>query len=53
MSNLEGVSGISDLGLEHLKNFTNLRELNLTGTKVTEAGVRALQQALPKVSIKR
>ena len=48
--NLEGVVGIS--GLVHLQRSKSLREVNLSGTKVTEAGVRALRKALPKASIK-
>jgi Leucine-rich repeat (LRR) protein len=48
---LENARGVSDLGLVHLKGLTNLRKLNLVGTKVTDAGVRDLRQALPKVEI--
>ena len=36
---------ITDAGLVHLKGLTNLQQLNLRGTKVTSAGVVALQQA--------
>jgi hypothetical protein len=35
----------------HLKCLTKLRNLNLGGTKVTDAGVRDLQKALPEVQI--
>jgi hypothetical protein len=51
--NLANASGVSDLGLVHLKGLTNLRTLNLDGTKVTGAGVRDLQRALPKAIITR
>ena len=35
--------------LEHLKGLTELRYLDLRGTKVTEAGVRQLKKSLPNV----
>ena len=44
---------VSDAGLEHLKGLTKLQSLNLLGTKVTNAGVKNLQQALPKCHIDR
>jgi hypothetical protein len=44
---------ISDAGLEHLKGLTQLQGLMLAHTKVTDAGVRELQKALPKCSIGR
>jgi hypothetical protein len=50
---LEDVSGIGDSGLAHLKRLSNLRTLNLAGTKVTDAGVKDLQEALPKLQIIR
>jgi eukaryotic-like serine/threonine-protein kinase len=44
-------SGMSDKGLEPLCGLTGLQELDLTGSKVTEAGVANLQKALPKCRI--
>jgi hypothetical protein len=34
---------IADAGLAHLKGLTELRELNLRGTKVTDTGLRHLR----------
>ena len=48
----DGVS-LTDVGLVHLEGLTNLKELFFTDTKVTDAGVRRLQDALPKCVIKR
>lgn len=42
---------VTDAGLRHLKKMSRLRRLYLVGTEVTDAGVRELQQALPKVDI--
>jgi hypothetical protein len=42
---------VTDAGLVHLKRLTNLSELNLTSTHVTDAGAKELQQALPKLKI--
>jgi hypothetical protein len=44
---------ISDEGLEHLKGFPNLEELELHGTQVTDAGIADLRKALPNVRILR
>jgi CheY-like chemotaxis protein len=49
--NHDNTIGVSDFGLVHLKGLTNLRKLNLGGTKVTDAGVQDLQKVLPKVTI--
>ena len=40
-----------DEGLVHLKRLTNLESHYLSDTKVTDAGVAELQQALPKCKI--
>ena len=38
---------INGSGLVHLTGMTNLKVLNLVGTKVTDAGVAELEEALP------
>ena len=44
--------GITDAGLEHLKGLTKLEWLNLGGVaRVSDSGLRQLQQSLPKVTI--
>ena len=42
---------VTDAGLVHLKELTNLRELYLDETQVTDAGVAELKQALPNCKI--
>jgi len=37
----------------HLQGLSQLKELWLTGTKVTAQGVKKLQQVLPKCTIYR
>ena len=49
---------VTDAGLVHLKDLTNLDHLYLEGTylpgtQVTDAGIAKLQQALPKCTIHR
>ena len=44
---------VTDAGLVHLKGMTNLRVLDLAYTKVTDAGVKDLQAALPKCRINK
>lgn len=46
-------SGATDMGLAHLQGFTQLQTLNLRGTRVTDAGVKKLDKALPNVKIER
>jgi hypothetical protein len=46
-----GETDVSDAGLVHLKGLANLKELGLYRTKVTDAGVRELQLALPGLFI--
>jgi hypothetical protein len=51
---LDRCGRIGDAGLEHLKGLSKLEELRLGApgaTKVTEAGVKSLQAALPKCKI--
>jgi hypothetical protein len=45
-------SGATDASLGSLRNLVGLRELDLTGTRVSAQGVAALRQALPKCDIK-
>jgi internalin A len=45
------LSKVSDVGLKELAGLENLAELNLFGSKVTGAGVKALQKVLPKCKI--
>lgn len=47
---LVGLTNIVEL---HLAKLHHLRGLTLTGTKVTDAGVKSLQQALPDCKIER
>jgi internalin A len=42
---------ITDKGLDHLRGLTNLENLDISDTTVTNAGVKRLQQALPKLKI--
>jgi hypothetical protein len=44
---------VTDKGLLVLKGLTALRLLDLTNTKVTDAGVKELQKALPELEIVR
>ena len=49
-----GGHGITDAGLKHLEGLTNLRELVIGDNRgVSEAGIKELQKALPKTTIKR
>jgi len=42
---------ITDAGLPHLKDLTNLTYLNLIETQITDSGVAELQKALPNCKI--
>jgi hypothetical protein len=44
-------SDITNAGLPHLKWLTNLRTLEICSDRVTDAGIRELQKALPRTKI--
>ena len=44
---------ISDAALVHLKGLTNLSELGLYDSRVTNAGTEELKQALPNLTVYR
>jgi len=44
---------VTDGGLEHLKGLTQLQQLNVIGTSVTDAGAKSLEKALPGLKIQR
>ena len=44
-------SSVTDTDLKHLRRLRHLRWLNLTGTRVTAAGMEALKQEFPEVTI--
>jgi internalin A len=46
-------SGVTDLGLAHLKGLKNLSVLLLNDTQVTEAGLKELERSLPGTNIVR
>lgn len=48
---LNGLKGVNDAGLEHLKGLGKLKELFLHNTQVTAAGAAELQKALPSCQI--
>jgi hypothetical protein len=48
-----GTTRVTDKGLRTLKGLTALRRLDLTGTKVTDAGVKDLKKTLPKLLVIR
>jgi hypothetical protein len=50
---LETSRAITDAGLIHLRGLKNLKELDLNGSVVSDAGVAKLQQALPNCKITR
>ena len=49
--NLNSCRQVTDAGLVHLKGLTNLEDLDLGETKVTDAGLAAMQQTLPNCKI--
>jgi hypothetical protein len=44
---------VTDVGLKEMATLKNMSFLSLLSTKVTDAGVKQLQQALPKCKIDR
>ena len=50
---LQNQTHVSDAGLEHLKGLVGLLSLDLSGTHVTDEGVKKLQEALPNCEIRR
>lgn len=46
-------TNVSDNGIVHLSELRNLKFINLEGTKVTYAGIKLLQDALPRCMIQR
>ena len=46
-------TGVTDAGLDHLKELKNLQMVFVFGTKVTDEGVKKLKEALPKAKIDR
>ena len=50
---LTGYTQITDSGLVHLKNLSNLEARSLSYTKVTDAAIAELQKALPDCKISK
>ena len=48
-----GFSQLTDAGLVHLKGLTQLQDLNLFDTDITDAGIAELQKALPNCEIEK
>jgi Leucine-rich repeat (LRR) protein len=49
---LDGCSGVTNASLEHLRGLTNLEQLDLRRTQVTDTGKAGLKKALPNCEIK-
>jgi serine/threonine protein kinase/Leucine-rich repeat (LRR) protein len=45
-------SGATDASLKYMHDLVNLRELDLTGTRVTSEGIAALRKVLPRCDIR-
>jgi hypothetical protein len=45
-------SGATDASLKSLQDLVNLRELDLSGTKVSEQGAATLRKSIPRCDIK-
>ena len=48
-----GCTRITHAGLEHLKGFTIIKTLDLTGAQITDEGIKKPEQALPNCEIRR
>jgi hypothetical protein len=46
-------AAITDAGLAHLKALAALEALDLRGTRVTDAGIRDFEGAMPGVKVER
>jgi hypothetical protein len=44
---------VTDTGLKELRGLENLTELRISGTEVTDAGLRELQRSLPRCIFSR
>jgi hypothetical protein len=44
---------VTDAGLKELAPLKNLTELDLRSTRITDAGLKLLQQGLPNCQIKK
>ena len=51
MLNLKGTVNVTDEGVRYLARMKQLREVNLTGTRVTEEGLAELHKALPRCKV--
>jgi hypothetical protein len=46
-------SGVTDKGLEQLERLSSLKQLWLSGTVVTDAGMKQLREAIPNLKVTR
>ena len=44
---------VNDMGLSHLRGLPKLQSLDLRETQVTDDGVKALRQVLPRLQVRR